>query len=468
MASTSESSRPIEDLAKKLQHVLLGDPFKKLMLVVEQNSELREDNERFQGAYSQHCKTVSRLQQQLDDQTHQLEETTNRIKRFQDSLVAAKKATGDKVKELERSKKEALRLRSNLDQVRPFVFKMKQAEEETMYAIPPTFSLLITHYDGSRKQLNDIFEAIYTLVDDCLGGSLEEAVLTNSSNWNKIRRHESVDDIIPLPLTNSAMAKQMRIAAILAICANALSRHVFQSTYILKTSNELSNLMTELSEVGREQELFLRSVLLSVWSDKQRENGRIWADQAVTDVVSNVKSILPKARLEDFASSLKNIYRNACDTWLHLQQLDGKVESVMYMSEEAGWVALFSALPVNKVQGQKSNGDRPADGDSEQPVQAQPLSKGDGKDAVAIIWPAFLFRTIKDGSVRILRDGLVLQEEQIRAGRDEEAAMLMQGTRRMARLNRRSRTLSMSAKSDDKNAERAFLTSGNGDGEGGA
>ena len=87
---------------------------------------------------------------------------------------------------------------------------------------------------------------------------------------------------------------------------------------------------------------------------------------------------------------------------------------------------------------------------------------------MAIIWPAFLFRTIKNGPVRILRDGLVLQEEQIRAGRDEEAAMLMQGTRRMARLNRRSRTLSMSARNDEENAERAFLASGNGDGEGGA
>jgi F0F1-type ATP synthase gamma subunit len=121
---------------------------------------------------------------------------------------------------------------------------------------------------NSRKQLNNLYKLTYTLIQGCLTEDLRQAMLIYPKKWNQIHNHSVVHRIIPLPQSNSATAKHMQVAAILAICADTLSHYIFQPSYLLQTSNDLSDLMADLSETDLLRERYLRSMLLSVLPEK--------------------------------------------------------------------------------------------------------------------------------------------------------------------------------------------------------
>lgn len=257
----------------------------------------------------------------------------------------------------------------------------------------------------------------------------------------------------------------MRIAAVLGICAEALNRYIFQPTYLLE-DNKLPNLLTELGEDDPVRESYLRSVLLPVQPDKQRENGQIRAGHVATDVVDCTGSMLPNEGREGFQSSLENVCKEACDQWMRLQELEVKVELDFETDDADEWTLLPFPLPDGETQRQKANGDAISAGNnSKQPAQAQDQPKVDLKDIRVVVWPAFLLP--KDGEMGLLQKGFVLGETQIKAARDEQNAALLQGTRRAVRQGiRRARTFSMSMADGETNPKGAFLSTGGGGGEG--
>ncbi|KAK7404171.1 hypothetical protein QQX98_010045 [Neonectria punicea] len=437
-------SRHSQDLTVDCDNVFNIEP--------KPNSTLRQENESFYITNEQNFKTVARLQQQLDDRSQQmlqkesiLESVTAEKKTLLHSLEAARKETVKKGHELETVRGETSQLRSNLGWLQQFLFEMQPMVKET-----------------SCKHLDDVFGSMYAIIESHFGGDVDQAILADSNCWDRIRYHPFVKDAIPLPQSNSTPAKQMRIAAILAICADALSRHVFQSTYLLNESTELSDLMNELCAEEPSKEWFLRSALLTILPRKQRENGKVWADRAVDAVMACVRPILPKEKQKNFHSTLQNICGKACDIWIQFQGVNGKIVSTMEISDADEWKPLSPPSSKTRPGRQKKagNAQRP-DGDSKEPSQAQSQPNGDDDDVGVVVWPAFLFRKNRNERVELLREGFVVTEAQMREARYEEPATRL-GKRRVMRL--KARSLSMSSKNGEANTGRGFLSPKDGGG----
>jgi len=102
------------------------------------------------------------------------------------------------------------------------------------------------------------------LAETTFSQDLEEKVLADSSCWSNLRGSEYLKHAvqIPLPQSNSQAAKQMRIAAVIAVLSRSLHRHVFRPLYIFAEDADLTDVLRELECANPAQEMHARSTLL--------------------------------------------------------------------------------------------------------------------------------------------------------------------------------------------------------------
>lgn len=116
-----------------------------------------------------------------------------------------------------------------------------------------------------------MFKLVHGLVVDFFGHDLENSAFQDHANWEILRNHDLLKRIVPLPLSNTTAAKDMRVAALIGICAESMSRHIFQSTYLLD-GNQLHELVDALQSNDWHQGSYLRSVLLRSLVKEQKNN----------------------------------------------------------------------------------------------------------------------------------------------------------------------------------------------------
>lgn len=186
----------MEDLIQQFQRIATTSSFKEVLRIAEENSRLKDENRALNTANEQNLKMLGRFQQQFDGQAQQAVKTSSMLealakekKGLQASLAAAKKATGEKKKELEetatqisnlqallkkgekemdgfkdrlnkenkslaaaiaaktQAQKQLVSLQETLNAQTKrlnwfdqFIFKMKTPHQQTMYAMPPISS----------------------------------------------------------------------------------------------------------------------------------------------------------------------------------------------------------------------------------------------------------------------------------------------------------------------------------------
>ncbi|KAH8681741.1 hypothetical protein BX600DRAFT_505395 [Xylariales sp. PMI_506] len=413
---------------------------------------LEQDAETTKAQLDQNAEDIASLRTSLGEATGELEETKTDLEKtreensqlqadvnFRDSEIqglmtsleeersslAATRALEEQARtELQFVKDELEAKKTRLNELAALTFKMKNPPQDT-----------------TRQQLNTIYNAVYKWAEEVFSDDLEDTIFHSSSapSWNKLKNHGRVNRIIPLPLSNTPEAKQMRIAAVMAVVAWSFAQYIFQPTYLLQC-NELSDLLAGLADDDPVRENYLRSVLLPIHPSKQKTNGKKRIEQAVADVFACVSPVLPELKKEVFRSSLEKMCKQVCGQWMRLQLLDEKIEPCFDAYDEEDW----KLQPLPALDDSKGDSHASSSGYQDTSTESAVTDEQglhDLEDIAAVLWPSFL--SFRGGESELLTEGFVLNKGQTKAAYSEEKAALLQGIHRAARqITRKDRTKS--------------------------
>lgn len=207
----------------------------------------------------------------------------------------------------------------------------------------------------------------------------------------------------------------MRVAAVLGICAEALSRYILRFNYLLD-GDQLHEFIDSLQDQNWDQGAYVRSVLLRSQPDVQTNNSIKRAEMLVAEVLELTNQILPDERQLKFGDSLLKISRHIAEQWMRLQKLEAVVEPDFSLTDDGDeWIS----FPLD------------------QPVPFKAESKLNMTDTNFVVWPAFFI--FKEGEVEILQQGFALSEEQMKSAKDEESALVSRRARQAVRNSTRRR-----------------------------
>jgi hypothetical protein len=316
--------------------------------------------------------------------------------------------------------------------------------------------------------LVEIFDEACRIAKDFFYQELDEASFSPDS-WAEAEKLKA-KTFLPLPRSNSLMAKKMRFATGLKILGEALSTHVLQAVYITDVDNKFCDALETLSEHSPEQEAHARAVILHLAHDQhwQRGCGEARVIAAARETANKILRIVPVDKREDFVAQLKSFCGMVLMRWLPLQRLRQHVTVDVDADAGEDWQLLpFPGPEITSVQPQKGssskggggggngNGKNTSSSDQKQQQQqqqskVQSIRLGED-DEVYEIWPAFKHDT------SYLCQGYILTEELPKRAVQEEEE-----------LRRSERKLSRRSNSDATNGQSrsaknmAFLSSGNG------
>ncbi|KAK8065508.1 hypothetical protein PG997_012255 [Apiospora hydei] len=310
-----------------------------------------------------------------------------------------------------------------------------------------------------------MFTAAYTWTLELFAGDLDPAAFSgplSGEKWAPLRTHPRVSRLIPLPLSNSAEAKRMRVAALAGILGWVCAQHIFQPTYLLQC-NELCGVLASLADDDHGRETYLRSVLLPVSPSRQKENGKKRIQQAVFDILACVAPLLPKSRQEDVKSSLEAVCKHICGQWMRLQLLEEKIEPSFDAYDGDDWKLIelpafggsVAALPPHDHNADGGGGGGSSSGESTGTCAVAEEGISDIEDIAAVLWPSFL--SSRDGESELLTEGVVIAKAQTRAAYHEEKAGLLLGYHRAARqIARKDRTKSFATAGEEMSGAKDF------------
>lgn len=250
---------------------------------------------------------------------------------------------------------------------------------------------------------------------------------------------------IPLPISNTLPAKQMRLAIGLAILGGALRRHLFQPVYNSTDANDLSASLNELAEENPDFESHARGVLLNVMDgDIQEAHGLQRAGKAYTEVLNTIAKVIPEADKAFFETELRALCNQALACWFPIQRVTERIiAEVEYTEEVDEWSRL--PLPTRLPSQRGGAGDNPSDdvnasGTASSPPNGSSSQAGPGRQGAAIattsgpadqaqsptklvplepkpkepvyeVWPSFV---ANDEDATVLHHGFALTEEQVK------------------------------------------------------
>ncbi|KAF3396118.1 hypothetical protein F1880_007246 [Penicillium rolfsii] len=454
MESLSSASS-CEKLILQLHQLMESEAYSKFLLIAKENTTLRQNEKDLKVTNDQILKTLRQVQQNLETVTEQkaeyfaqVDDLTLEIQNLQIALNEARENLKIKDQELCTNKKSTSKFEVDLKQKETELGNYKQSlkkekeicktEKDARIAIEHDLMLLkreksslserlqwLNQFtvelkkldrDLIRRQLHNIFNLVYGLVDDFFGHDLENSTFQDQSNWESLRNHDLLKRIVPLPLSNTTAAKEMRVAALIGIFAEAMSRHIFQSTYLLDGS-QLHDLIDTLQSQNWDQGSYLRSVLLRSLIKEQHENGLRRTKRLVAELLKLTKPLLSAKRQVHFEDALVGVCNNITEQWMQFQELEVAVEPEFVLLDDADWkLFLLPKRAMNNVE-----------------LSVDPeLSKAEAELSMSqlnfVVWPAFFISGA--GESELLQPGFALGEEQMQPAKSEENAISARRTRR--------------------------------------
>ncbi|TQV93651.1 hypothetical protein V2A60_004174 [Cordyceps javanica] len=152
---------------------------------------------------------------------------------------------------------------------------------------------------------------------------------------------------IPLPASNSAAARQMRVVAALAVCGDALDRHIFRQAFV---GDDLHQLLETLVVDHPKQESRVRAVLLKlleVFPDDKKAVQEANVDSAVKEIVGALgKWVQPTS---GFDARLRPLCAEAAEAWNKTLALENRV-----VARSVSWPEHGHPVPLEVPDKRKS------------------------------------------------------------------------------------------------------------------
>ncbi|KAL6405718.1 uncharacterized protein AUP68_10855 [Ilyonectria robusta] len=302
---------PVEDFFLLINEYCGQDGFRRLKWLSQENKDLRATRDKLSTAYDQNIQALTRAENKWQSE-HGKREETIRAKQVAEKHLEDEKARSQKlnnqVQALEKEVKRAIattkakeveigklinteksqaddlekaerertkldgELQSKRNQLTSKTTELDRVQEDLK--VIQSFVIDLVSLADKRVIIRDLLVNFFHIalkhMEAFMCNDLDDACLTDSSVWKKTRmRLSSQQQQIPLPASNSALAKRMRVVAGLAIFGKALAKHIFRSTYTT-LDGELDDVLYELDNQNPLHEMYLRAVLLKVLPERQR------------------------------------------------------------------------------------------------------------------------------------------------------------------------------------------------------
>ncbi|OAA63643.1 hypothetical protein SPI_03806 [Niveomyces insectorum RCEF 264] len=397
----------VGDFAEALQ-ALLGSPVAKNVAAMAKNyTDLETTNRKNFESICQVQKENKDLQKTCRQRDDELADAKKKIKELLASQKKERQAweteREEKNKAIEAMKKKFQANSERLELLESFALKPKTMEK-----------------DEITKSLDDIFTSAHTFVQSFLGQDLPDEAFA-SHNWKRLK--DSVPGL-PLPPSNSADAKRMRVAAVLGCLGQAATRELFQPVYVLPSGDEISYLLGGMEDA--KQADWLRRSLLNTDRDRQEGNALARAKAVASDVSRAIAGILAQPDENRFDAALKTWCTTTATVWRQqLQPLECDLFAELH--DETSLVAWAPLLPTAAWR-----------------TANDEVSALHAVDHIAArVWPVFATSTMV-----VVKKGLAATKAQVLRAAEEErqAATMPANSRRATRI--RARTMSLTVMTD--------------------
>lgn len=131
---------------------------------------------------------------------------------------------------------------------------------------------------------------------------------------------------VPLVASNSPVAKEMRLAVILAVLSREIDRQIFQPTYTISDDTQLRDILSQLAETDCEKESFCRCMLLSIEPNAQEMSLQSKNQAVVQKVSSYLYELLSETEYSEIRLRISKILHRAIDIWLPIQRAQQRYE----------------------------------------------------------------------------------------------------------------------------------------------
>lgn len=451
---------------------------------------------------------VATLEGQLQEMTEKADERAARIETLEGELSSITMTAKDAKTRVDFLETElgvvtgkAEQLRSDLDSTsKDLESKNARLAELDSYRV----ALRSETEDTYVQILDTIWTSIASLVETQFRQDLDHSVLTDESCWANLRQSEYLKHArqIPLPQSNSPAAKQMRVAAVLAILSRALHRYIFRPVYLTENGSGDEGIVNMLRAIACDdaaREEHTRATLLAMLPEKQRAAAAKRVSVVVREVSWSVQHLLSALQYEAFCTGLEAACKLACVQWMRIQLAQMKIEPYfgppfddfdwqilplpafedaeedvhLHGDDQEGAavvddtddVVVEIGRPVEDVPlTPRSGSGRVVDQEDQNSFRSSPRPMPDydvdsevGPDEIMfVVWPSMC--AVENGELESITQGLVISKDQVRAAQDE-----VRGRGRQRPTTKRARTLSMPGRGLSGSAGKGFLSQGAGD-----
>ncbi len=206
--------------------------------------------------------------------------------------------------------------------------------------------------------------------------------MNDLSCWDNLRNSKALEGPrkIPLPQSNSPVAKAMRIASVLAVLSRTLHKYIFRPFYLVDDDTEITRLLHAVESDNPSREENIRSTLLATLPESQRNSAKGRVQRVVRDVSWVVQHLLGALQYDAFCSGLANACAVACTEWQKIQMAKTKIEPYFGPPyDEFDW----QALPLPEFEGRKGSPQTRSAVGSVRGSSPAPTAKDDAKEGGA-------------------------------------------------------------------------------------
>lgn len=276
--------------------------------------------------------------------------------------------------------------------------------------------------------LAQVFEDALQISQRFVGKTFPQDSLSDPIRWQALEGHIRVVRIVPIPKSNTPIAKHMRMSATLAVIGSVLEETIFQPTYIYPDFAPLRDTMRTLAANDEMHSLFLRSVLLKL----QRLDGTIQSDKEaiIAAAVKQVKQVLApiftgqESELQELREALTKFFKFACQVGYELQRLNRRV-NILYddrhlMCEGDEYKTIpFHNLPHDLVFHTDDSEDYEAAREADMLATPRPGHRraASSNCFTKLIWPSF-YLSDKDCS-ELVSAGYIIKDRYIKKAQEE-------------------------------------------------
>ncbi|KAI0976978.1 hypothetical protein F4678DRAFT_130532 [Xylaria arbuscula] len=290
--------------------------------------------------------------------------------------------------------------------------------------------------DGSKEfvltEINKVYGYAQRVAFDFFTDDLSDEILGDTHLFDGISR---LVKPIPLPASNSGPAKKARIAAFLASLGSKLADQIFVPFYLPPDENQelpeglgidtITVMLSNLSHTDPKRELHLRSILLAISPQEQRNVAYERADDIAEDIFYELCDIVNKEHHQNFHHDVIKLCRLAVDSWDTLRPLKEKIEPFTETEEDTEKYWLPAELDVSSQAKKPQTPGKPNGLGSKPSLHSLKSAKG-----IKLVWPGFSYGN------EVLKQGFMLLDSQIERANDEAP------TKRNVRAMQRAHTAS--------------------------